>query len=73
MQVLYLLYRIVYLWATFSLWHMAGLALLLTVYAVAWFMLTKAAEPVCALTTTAQQLRAPVGRRPGTRVRTRRP
>jgi hypothetical protein len=46
-QALYVLYRVVYLWDTFSLWHMGGFALLLTVYAVVWFMLTKAAAPVC--------------------------
>ena len=46
-QALYVLYRVVYLWATFSLWHMGGFALLLAVYGVVWFMLTKAAEPVC--------------------------
>ena len=42
-----MLYRVVYLWASFSLWHMGGFALLLAVYGVVWFMLTKAAEPVC--------------------------
>ena len=47
-QALYVLYRVVYLWDTFSLWHMGGFALLLTVYAVVWFMLTKAAAPQCA-------------------------
>ena len=47
MQALYVLYRVVYLWATFSLWHMGGFALLLAVYGVVWFMLTKAAEPAC--------------------------
>ena len=46
-QALYVLYRVVYLWDTFSLWHMGGFALLLTVYAVVWFMLTKAAAPQC--------------------------
>ena len=46
-QALYVLYRVVYLWDTFSLWHMGGFALLFTVYAVVWFMLTKAAAPVC--------------------------
>ena len=49
-----MLYRVVYLWDTFSLWHMGGFALLLTVYAVVWFMLTKAAAPQCA-----QHRRAP--------------
>ena len=47
-QALYVLYRVVYLWATFSLWHMGGFALMLAVYGVVWFMLTKAAEPQCA-------------------------
>ena len=53
-----MLYRVVYLWATFSLWHMAGLTLLLAVYGIVWFMLTKAAQPVCAP--------PPTPRRPGT-------
>merc|ERR1712129_15818 len=47
-NALYVLYRVVYLWATFSLWHMAGLTLLLAVYGIVWFMLTKAAQPVYA-------------------------
>merc|ERR1711935_862842 len=47
-NALYVLYRVVYLWASFSLWHMGGFALLLAVYGVVWFMLTKAAEPVYA-------------------------
>ena len=63
MQALYVLYRVVYLWDTFSLWHMGGFALLLTVYAVVWFMLTKAAAPVCvrrpAPASTHQHRRAP--------------
>ena len=63
MQALYVLYRVVYLWDTFSLWHMGGFALLLTVYAVVWFMLTKAAAPQCvrrpAPASTAEHRRAP--------------
>ena len=62
-QALYVLYRVVYLWDTFSLWHMGGFALLLTVYAVVWFMLTKAAAPQCvrrpAPASTAEHRRAP--------------
>ena len=62
-QALYVLYRVVYLWDTFSLWHMGGFALLLTVYAVVWFMLTKAAAPQCvrrpAPASTRQHRRAP--------------
>ena len=45
-QALYFLYRVFYLWESFSSWHMAGLSLLLSVYAVVWFMLSKAAAPV---------------------------
>ena len=41
----YFLFRVFYLWESFSGWHMTGLALLLTVYAVVWFLLTKAAAP----------------------------
>ena len=62
-QALYVLYRVVYLWDTFSLWHMGGFALLLTVYAVVWFMLTTAAAPQCvrrpAPASTHQHRRAP--------------
>ena len=45
LQAAYILYRVWYHWESFSGWHMAGLALLLTVYAVVWFLLTKAAAP----------------------------
>ena len=58
-QALYVLYRVVYLWATFSLWHMGGFALLLAVYGVVWFMLTKAAEPVCVSRPAPAQHRRP--------------
>ena len=37
-----------YLWATFSSWHIAGFCLTTTVYAVCYFMLSRAAAPVYA-------------------------
>ena len=47
-QAAYLAFRGLYLWESFSGWHMAGFALIMLVYAVVWFLLSKAAAPVYA-------------------------
>jgi hypothetical protein len=44
-QALYIAYRVAYLWSTFSGWHIAGYSILLLVYAVCYFMLSRAAAP----------------------------
>lgn len=47
-QAAYFAFRVFYLWASLSGWHMAGLALLLTVQAACWLLLSKSATPVYA-------------------------
>ena len=47
-QVLYVAYRIYYLYESFSGWHMCGAALLALAYAICYFMLSKAAAPTYA-------------------------
>jgi len=44
-NALYIAYRVAYLWSTFSGWHIAGYSILLLVYAVCYFMLSRAAAP----------------------------
>lgn len=44
-QALYIAYRVVHLWDTFSAYHMAGAGILAFVYAVCYFMLARAASP----------------------------
>ena len=47
-QAAYFAFRVFYLWASFSGWHMLGLALLLTVHAACWLLLSKSATPLYA-------------------------
>eukprot|EP00966_Prymnesium_polylepis_P289489 6686766-Prymnesium_polylepis.1 len=44
-QAVYVLFRVWYLWASFSGWHMGGFVLTSTIYAVCYFILHKAAMP----------------------------
>ncbi|KAL1507087.1 hypothetical protein AB1Y20_007946 [Prymnesium parvum] len=44
-NALYVLFRMWYLWPSFSNWHMGGFALTSTIYAACYFMLSKAAAP----------------------------
>ena len=47
-QAIYIAYRVVFLWDSFSGWHMAGFALLAFVYAVCYYLLSQAAKPTYA-------------------------
>lgn len=44
-QALYVLFRMVFLWSSFSGWHMAGFVLISTTYLITYFLLYKAASP----------------------------
>ena len=47
-QALYGLYRMAYLWDSFSNWHMVGFGLTSTIYAIIYFMFSKSAKPTYA-------------------------
>lgn len=44
-QVLYVAFRVGYLWDSFSNWHWAGFALTTVLYLITYFILAKAASP----------------------------
>ena len=44
-QAIYVAFRVLYLWSTFSGWHTAGFVLLLTAYLVLYGFLRRAAAP----------------------------
>ena len=44
-QAIYILYRIYFLWSTFSSWHIAGFSLTSTVYLVCYFLLFRLDGP----------------------------
>lgn len=44
-QALYIAYRVVYLWDTFSAYHMVGASILAVATAVCYFMIARAASP----------------------------
>ena len=48
LQLLYILYRIVHLWESFSGWHIAGYSMLMIVTFVCYYMISKAAAPTYA-------------------------